>query len=354
MTPENSLSAPILILANPTAGAGKGRASRLRLLDAAKLELEKHGHTVHIGLEDESLAIRERAENAARAGAPIIVAAGGDGTVNAVANGILRASGGGKSATHLGILPMGTGNVFAFNLQLGKGWKSAVRVIREGHTRTIDAGLAIPLEGARGPSKSGKSGAPEAASERYFLLMAGLGFDAKVIEDTSLRLKFVLRDFAYALRSLQNAVVHRGTQVTLTFPDGRVHSTLSWILMAGNAASYAWAIRFTEQARLDDGLLDVCLFPFENKMVSIQQVMQLLMGQHVERGSAFYTKTTSVKIESSPPIPVQLDGDEWGTTPLELRMCPGVLQVLAPPVEPLKIEANALEETETKSARKPK
>jgi diacylglycerol kinase family enzyme len=100
--------------------------------------------------------------------------------------------------------------------------------------------------------------------------------------------------------------------------------------MAGNAASYAWAIRFTDQARLDDGQLDLCLFPFANKMKSIQQVMQLLIGQHIERGAAGYFKTTGVKIESAPPIPVQLDGDEWGTTPLELRVCPGVLQVLAP------------------------
>ncbi|MBW3637099.1 MAG: hypothetical protein KY445_11660, partial [Armatimonadetes bacterium] len=83
-------------------------------------------------------------------------------------------------------------------------------------------------------------------------------------------------------------------------------------------------------ARLDDGKLDVCAFPFENKMVSVQQVMQLLMGQHVERGKARYFKTTGVKIESAPPVPVQLDGDEWGTTPLELRVCPGVLDVLSP------------------------
>ncbi len=322
------LKTPILILANPTAGVGKGRASRMRILEAAKAELEKYGHSVHIGLEDESGAITERAENAARAGAPLILAAGGDGTVNAVVNGILRASDGGKSGTKLGILPMGTGNVVAFNLRLGKGWRGAVKVIREGHVRTIDAGLALPLEGSHGPGKNGKS--HQAPSPRYFLLMAGIGFDAKVIEDTSLRLKWVLRDFAYALRSLQNAVVHQGTQVTLTFPDGTKHSTLSWILMAGNAASYAWAIRFTDRARLDDGQLDLCLFPFANKMKSIQQVMQLLIGQHVESGAAHYFKTTGVKIESAPPIPVQLDGDEWGTTPLELRVCPGVLQVLAP------------------------
>lgn len=319
--------APLLVLANPTAGAGKGRTSRLRFLEAARRDLEAGGFAVHIGLENESGGITERAFHAARAGASLIVAAGGDGTVNAVANGILRASNGGPSQTKLGILPMGTGNVFAFNLGIGKGWRDACAVLRAGHARSIDAGLATPLPGARGPFRGKME--PEA---RYFLLMAGLGFDAKVIEDTSLRLKFVLRDFAYALRSLQNAVVHQGTQVTLTFPDGRVESSLSWLLMAGNAASYAWAIKFTERARLDDGLLDLCAFPFENKMVSVQQVMQLLMGQHIERGSARYVTTTSVRVESAPPIPVQVDGDEWGTTPLELSMCPGVLQVLCPPL----------------------
>ncbi|RYG60000.1 hypothetical protein EON80_25125, partial [bacterium] len=124
MNPSESIAAekpPILILANPTAGAGKGRASRLRLLEAAKNDLMKHGHAVHIGLENESSGIRDRAFNAAKAGAPILIAAGGDGTVNAVANGILMASNGQKSKTKLGVLPMGTGNVFAFNLGLGKG-----------------------------------------------------------------------------------------------------------------------------------------------------------------------------------------------------------------------------------------
>jgi YegS/Rv2252/BmrU family lipid kinase len=317
---------PILILANPTAGAGKGRTSRLRLLQVVQSDLRKRGYSVHIGLENESRGIRERAFFAARAGAPTIVAAGGDGTVNAVANGILEASGGKKSETKLGVLPLGTGNVFAFNLGLGKSWREACAVIAGGETRLIDAGLVTPLPGALSSSKI----AGEMPEPKYFLLMTGLGFDAKVIEDTSLRLKFVLRDFAYALRSVQNAIVHQGTQVTLTFPDGTVHSSLAWLLMAGNAASYAWAIKFTEQARLDDGVLDLCAFPFENKVVSVQQVMQLLMGQHVERGTAHYFKTTNVKIESSPPIPVQVDGDEWGTTPLELAVCAGVLKVLAP------------------------
>jgi len=322
---------PILIIANPTAGAGAGRASRTRALEAAKHDLQRHGHAVHIGVEVEPRAVRERAQAAAEGGATIVVAAGGDGTVNAVVNGLMRASEGGPSPVQLGVLPMGTGNVFAFNLGLRRGWREACGVIRRGHTRQIDVGLAVPAPGARGPRKVGMEASDELPSARHFVLMAGIGFDAKVIEDTSLRLKFVLRDYAYAIRSLQNAVVHRGAQMRFTFEEGTVFEGESWMAMAGNAASYAWAIRFTERAELDDGLLDLCIFPFENKLVSVQQVMQLLMGQHLESGAVEYWKTRGVLVESDPPVPVQLDGDEWGTTPLELKLLPGVLKVLAPP-----------------------
>lgn len=306
---------PILILANPTAGAGRLASSKTRTLEAAKNYFQRHGHSVHLGFEIDPRAIRERAQNAVLGGAPIIVAAGGDGTVNAIANGMLRASKGQLCPAQLGVLPMGTGNVFAFNLGLGKDWREAARVIRFGNARRIDAGFARDLSQQR---------------SRYFLLMAGLGFDAKVIEDTSLRLKFVLRDFAYAVQGLQKAVVHQGTQVTLSFDEGTIESHMSWLLMAGNAASYAWNIKFTSRATLDDGMLDLCLFPFENKLTSVQQVMQLLIGQHLENGSVQYFKTKRVKIESAPPIPIQLDGDEWGQTPVELSILPGVLDVLSP------------------------
>ncbi len=320
----------VLILANPTAGASATRANRARILKTVQTHLEHNGHSVHIGLEVEPRAIRERAENAARAGTPIIVAAGGDGTVNAVINGLMRASGGEHSPTKLGILPLGTGNVFAYNLGLS-GWRDAAHAIAAGFTRRIDVGYARPLAQAQRRSKHpADSQNDERPSPRYFVLMAGIGFDAKVIEETSLQMKTVLRDFAYALTSLQNAIVHQGTQVTLTFPDGRRYSEMAWLLMAGNAASYAWAIKFTGRAQLDDGKLDLCVFPFENKLTSVQQVTQLLVGQHVERGNAHYFQTESVRVESSPPIPIQLDGDEWGTTPAQLSMLPSVLDVLVP------------------------
>lgn len=317
----------LLLIGNPTAGAGAGRINRVRLLDSAVRHLENHGLHVRLELETSSAAVSERAAWGVREGYRRIVAAGGDGTVNAVVNGLMHAYEEDPTCLEevaLGVLPIGTGNVFAFNLGIARSWRQACRVLRQGHTRRIDVGLA---QGVGVPPDGPGTG----SQPRYFLLMAGIGFDAKVVEDTGLRLKFFLRDFAYVLKTLQNVVLHQGAQMTLRLDDNREHSQLAWMVMIGNAASYAWDIKVTSHAQLDDGLLDVCLMPFHNKIISIQQALQILMGQHVERGIARYWQVQRVCVESDPPVPVQLDGDEWGYTPVQLSLNCGVLNVLAPP-----------------------
>lgn len=319
------MSERVLIIANPTAGAGAGRVNKQRLVDVARrdIERERNGKAalqVEVAFEKTRELVVQRAARAAGDGFHVVVAAGGDGTVNAVASGLMQARSrkGNKKAPTMGVLPMGTGNVFAYNLGIERGVRAASRVIRQGHVRTIDVGTARAL-------------APDDKEEtRYFLLMAGIGFDAKVVEDTSLRLKYVLRDFAYVVKVLQNGVTHRGTKMNLKFAEGFEYSNRSWLVMVGNAASYAWDIRFTSRAQLDDGLVDICLFPFQNKVASVRQVLQVLTGQHIERGQVEYWKTAGVTIETEEPVPVQLDGDEWARTPIQIGVLPGALQVLAP------------------------
>lgn len=308
----------LALIANPTAGVSAGRPNKQRTIEASAREFEKRGFQVELYLEKSSLAVEAKAAQAARDGVSTIVAAGGDGTVNAVVNGLMK-SGASLEELALGVLPLGTGNVFAFNLGIDRDWRKACRVIRKGHTRRIDVGLAQAQDDKKKKPLS-----------RYFLLMAGVGYDAKVIEDTSLRLKYVLRDFAYVLKTLENVVRHQGTQITLTLDDDRIYANIAWLVMIGNAASYAWNIKVTPHAELDDGLLDVCLIPYTNNLISIQQALQVLTGQHIERGVAQYWQVKSVRVESSPNVPVQLDGDEWASTPVELSLLPGALRVLAP------------------------
>ena len=319
----------VAILANPTAGLPAGRVSRDKLLETALAILRKRGIEAELFLETEALKMPAAAARLADEGYRCIVAAGGDGTINAVVNGLMQwRADHPQEAKHLrfGILPMGTGNVFAMNVGIPRDWRGACRVIADGvlneQTRPVDVGLA----------QSPNPDSPYAP--RHFLCMAGVGFDAKVVEETSLRLKFVLRDFAYVLKTLQNVVLHQGSEVTLRFPDGRgaekISSHQAWLIMIGNAASYAWTIKVTRHARLDDGYLDVCLMPWRNKFVSVQQAMQVLIGQHVQRGVAKYWKTRGVIVESEPNVPVQLDGDEWGHTPVKFSIVPGALRVFAP------------------------
>jgi YegS/Rv2252/BmrU family lipid kinase len=321
-----------MLIANLTAGAGRG--NRKDVVALAARDLQRHGFEVKTCIEKSPQEVSARAASAALKKTSVIVAAGGDGTVNAVVNGMMEASTKRgelralSSQVALGILPMGTGNVFAYNMNIPNYWRDACRVIESNHRRRIDLGRAVLLS-----HKGERSG-----RKRFFLLMAGIGFDAKVMEDTSLRLKYVLRDFAYVLSSLQNAVTYRGTHITLTLDGKPVYSDQAWMVMVGNAASYAWDIRFTAKARLDDGVLDVCLMPYANKLISVQQVMQLLMGQHIESGSAKYWQMHRLQVHSEPPVPVQLDGDEWSITPLELEVHPGALEVLAP--EKSKISLN--------------
>ena len=315
----------VLIIANPTAGAGAGRVNKQRLIDIAQRDIahgrDSHELQVDVAFKTTREAVVETAAKA-RGTYDIVVAAGGDGTVNAVVNGLMSASANSNSADIeysklpvLGVLPIGTGNVFAHNLGIGRGLREACRTIRQDNTKTIDVGLARDLSND---------------ATRHFLLMAGIGFDAKVVEDTSLRLKYVLRDFAYVVKILQNGVSHKGTKLRLQFREGNECSFNSWLVMVGNAASYAWDIRFTKQARLDDGLVDVCLFPYENKVASVRQVLEVLTGRHIERGNVQYWKTAGVTLHSDEPVPVQLDGDEWTRTPIEITVLPGALRVLSP------------------------
>lgn len=323
----------LALIANPTAGAAAGRSSRERLISAAQNDLVRSGFQVEVWQSRNPEEVTSLAIQALELGITNIVAAGGDGTVNGVVNGLMQWRQSNEKAAEnakLGILPIGTGNVFAYNMGIPREWRGACQVIRAGQVRQIDVGLATHNLSASGDEKKSKIQNPKVKNSRYFLLMAGIGYDAKVIEDTSLRLKFVLRDYAYALRSLQNVVLHQGTQITLRFDDGRLYCNEAWLVMIGNAASYAWDIKVTKHAELDDGLLDICLMPFENKFISVQQAMQILMGQHIERGIAEYWQTSGLTIESEPPVPVQLDGDSWATTPVEIKIIPNALNVFAP------------------------
>jgi len=168
------------------------------------------------------------------------------------------------------------------------------------------------------------------ANGRYFLLMAGIGFDAQVVHEVQPRLKDVLRGFAYVLSTLNTLFHYESSRMTLTLDDEETLELDAWLAMIGNVASYAWEIKVTSLARIDDGWLDVCVFPEAGKLGSFRQTLRTLVGQHIEYREVEYRRARTIRIDSDPPVPVQLDGDPVATTPLEVTVVPQALRVVLP------------------------
>jgi YegS/Rv2252/BmrU family lipid kinase len=252
---------------------------------------------------------RELATQAVRSGFQRIIAAGGDGTANEVVNGIGDVPGG-LDATHFGVLPLGTINVFARELGLPRHLAGAAQVLKEGKTRTIDLGRVEYTD----------AGSPR---QRFFIQLAGAGLDSRSIELLNWELKKKLGPVAYliagckAIREPQPVIVaHSETPVT------------GETVLIGNGRFYGGSFAVFPAASLQDGLLDVCVLPKVTWPRLIAAAPGLLTGR--EPGSALHFSLRSVTLTSTSRVLLQLDGENACELPATLSIRPGALRVIVP------------------------
>lgn len=238
--------------------------------------------------------------------ADIVIAAGGDGTINEI---IQELAG---SETALGVLPMGTVNVWAREMEIPLESAGARDVLLHGITRQIDLGRI---------------------NDRYFLLMVGVGFDGEVshsVEKNHMKRFGVL---GYLFTMLQMSRQFRGFRVSLTL-DGQAMSTRALQIVVGNTQLYGGAVTFTSKAKCDDGLLDVCIIHPGSRWRFLLLLRDLFLQQKDKKELVTYKTGTSLEIRSRTPIALQIDGDAAGQTPATIQMVPGALKVIVPLVEP--------------------
>ena len=248
------------------------------------------------------------ARNAVAEGFSTIVAAGGDGTINEVMNGIMAA--GGRDVT-LGILPVGTMNVFAVELgsplnALPKAWE----IIMNGEVRHLD----LPICFAEGV-------------ERCFVQLAGVGLDAEVVRRTTRESKKALGPLSYLL-SLAQVAGQTPPPIMLKSHDGAIR-TGSFVLL-GNGRFYGGPFTMFRQGSPMDGLLDVLVFQSQSPWDLLRYMHAILMGQHTELKDVEYFQTSSLELSSKEPVPYELDGEMVGYLPLTFSLRPAALSVLAP------------------------
>lgn len=247
------------------------------------------------------------AERGVQQGYRTIVAAGGDGTINEVVNGIAG------SDVVFGILPVGTMNVFALELgipmnNLRKAWD----VIEAGVIREIDLAMG---------------------NDECFVQLAGVGLDAEVVRKTTPDSKRVLGPVSYVL-SLAQVAAGRPPELVVTDADG-LKRTGSFVLV-GNGRFYGGPLVLFRDALLDDGLLDVVIFKNQSHWDVLRYVQAIFFQAHPELHDVEYFQTASLRVESAQEVPVELDGEITGIAPVSFGFAPKRLRVLAPPAKKRK------------------
>ncbi|MEX0786664.1 MAG: diacylglycerol kinase family protein, partial [Dehalococcoidia bacterium] len=238
------------------------------------------------------------AAGAAKGELDVVIACGGDGTVNEVVNGLAG------SRTALAVVRGGTANVWAKEARLPKDASAAIRLVAEGEERVVDLGRA---------------------NERYFLLMAGVGLDAAIVRDVSPTWKRRIGAAAYLLHGI--SVARRYQDVEAELLPG-LSGNLCWLLVA-NVRNYAGLVELALHAQVDDGKLDVCLLRKGGLRRLAWLAPWVVLRRHDRRAHVEYRQQESLDV-ATPGLPVQLDGEYAGETPMRFEVAPGALRVIVP------------------------
>jgi len=319
-----------LFVYNPTAG----EANVSRELDAGLARLAREGWHVDLLLTSGRGHATDIAARAAEDGVDLVVAVGGDGTVNEVANGLVG------TRTILGVIPAGTTNVWAAQLGIPSlpplhPRKVAARVLADLHERGWKAALGIQswlsqsldvLQGCdvRAVDVGSVNG-------RHFLLWCGLGFDATVTESVMPEDKRRFGVLAYVASGFSIAVDYTGARMHLNIDGHEIEEEVLMVVVA-NARLYGRIFNMAPRAYLDDGLLDVRIFKGEGLGSTIKHLTAVLAGRQVEEaGDVDYLQAKKIRVGSIPTQPVHADDEVFATTPADIEVKAGALNVLVAP-----------------------
>jgi len=255
---------------------------------------------------------RRLAAAAVREGFDTIIAAGGDGTLNEVLNGLCDAPDG-LSRARLGVLPLGTVNVFARELSLPTQPEAAWAILRRGHERRID----LPRI---------ESGEGEQRQHTHFAQLAGAGLDSRAIQLVNWSLKQKLGPLAYVLAGLQAML---GELPSISVSDG-MKAISGPLVLIGNGGLYGGKFRIFPDADLADGLLDVCVFPRVNWLNLARCGTRLLRTGTLPEHAVLRLQARSFTMVSKPSVSFEVDGELGRPLPAKFSVQPNALRVLVP------------------------
>ena len=304
----------ILIFANPI--AGRGRAKRI----AATLEeeLKRRGYAVKVFLNK----VDSTRQVDGRVKAAIVI--GGDGTLRGVAQWAIDSAFPNQEAMcasgelanlpyPLLIVPMGTANLMGKHL--GVNWTD--ENIGEEVAQALAAANVRQLDVAR-------------TNGGIFLLMAGVGFDAWVVHELDRVRSGPIDLMNYIMPAVKAIAEYQFPRLEVTVDGKKVFKKAPALALVGNIREYGTGFAILPQARPDDQLLDVCVMPCASPKDLIKLALSAAAGEHVQQEGVVYVKGRNVRIESATPVPVQVDGEPAGQTPVDIDLLPCRIPFIVP------------------------
>ncbi|MCZ8516273.1 diacylglycerol kinase [Paenibacillus filicis] len=285
------------LIYNPTSGREEMKRRLpeiLQRLERGGLETSTHAT---IGEGDASLAAAE----AIARGFDVIIAAGGDGTLYEVVNGMAEK----EHRPPLGIIPLGTTNDFARALNIPRNWEGAVDVILKQHATVIDVGKM---------------------NKRYFINIAGGGSLTELTYEVPSKLKTMIGQMAYYMKGLEKLPRLRPIELYIQTEEGDLHEEVMLFLIS-NSNSVGGFERLAPDASLSDGLFDVLILKKCNLAEFIRVVSLALRGEHLDDPNIIYLQTQHIQVTSPDYVQINLDGEFGGTLPCLFTNLPQHLHI---------------------------
>lgn len=293
------------LIVNPAAGNGR----TLKLLPYIEKRFKEKGRSYEIYLTKGPKDAIQAAKRAAKT-FDILVAIGGDGTVNEVVNGMAG------SDAILGTLPAGTGNDYARALGFPQDLEEACSLFFQGEIKDLDLGVVL---------------------NHYFVNCVGVGFDGTVAYYANRGSKYLKGFWVYILAILKSLVTYKAVEMEIQL-DGRSISLSPTLIAVGIGQSYGGGMNILPNAITDDGLFDICVIQETGRLKTLFTFPRVINGRHLPMREVEVYRSQEVKLTMSSPVKLHIEGEVFSAKDLHFTMIPKGIKVLHPPKEGYKCE----------------
>lgn len=299
------------IIVNPNAGNGKGKKDWNRISGL----LEKNSIVFEAKFTERKGQAIEFAREATANGFRKLVSVGGDGTLNEVVNGIFTQDNCSPQEVSVGMIPVGTGNDWGRMFGIPTMYEGAVKVLKENKTMPHDIGLISFYNG-------------NIQDKRYFINIAGLGFEALVVRKTNIKKDKGRSSRAIYFYNLLSSLLSYKKIISELTIDGKTNSCKVFSINVGNGRYCGGGMRQTPDALPDDGLLDITVIRDMSRIEVIKSLKLLYDGTILSHQLVDGYRSNNLKVTSNQVMFAEADGETLGHTPVEFSIIPAGINVI--------------------------